>query len=307
MLSAIVDAAQGVARTRPKLFGMCGCCLIVTSYVGLLYIWRNLPRHKPASIKRRMVSVGAACAVAWIPLALRDGRDIQHQLGLSLRIFPGSVVKPMMLTCALFCGPLLYKLRDPELHEQVMSALDWIKRMVRRSWLDGDLRGAVSEEGMEPFADHHLITWRNLVVSPITEEFCFRACMAPLLIEAFDLKATVLITPLFFGAAHLHHLHDLVIFQRVPLNKAALIVTFQFAYTTVFGWFETLVFLRTNSILPPILIHSFCNWMGFPDVGRMKAQSGGSAALPLFLLAAGLTSFVILLRKWGADDGLHHS
>jgi hypothetical protein len=34
---------------------------------------------------------------------------------------------------------------------------------------------------MAALGDKHLITWRNLVVAPVTEEFVFRACMAPLL------------------------------------------------------------------------------------------------------------------------------
>jgi hypothetical protein len=208
-------------------------------------------------------------------------------------------MRPMALTGLLFCGPLIFKLCDPDFHESLLSAADWIKRLVARSWIEGDWQGAILEPGLEPFSDEHLATWRNLVVSPIAEEFCFRACMAPLLITAFDLRTTVLITPLFFGAAHLHHLNDLVRFQRVPLNKAALMVAFQFAYTTVFGWFETFVFLKTGSVFPPILIHSFCNSMGFPDVRRMKEQSRGSTWIPISLLAAGVASFAFGLRKIG--------
>ena len=42
--------------------------------------------------------------------------------------------------------------------------------------------------------------------------------------QGASFTTTVLVTPLFFGAAHLHHLHDLVHFQRVPLATALAMV-----------------------------------------------------------------------------------
>jgi prenyl protein peptidase len=58
---------------------------------------------------------------------------------------------------------------------------------------------------------------------------------------------------------------------------------FQFAYTTLFGWYASYLFLRTGpspllspshtltndctgSIIPPILAHIFCNYMGLPPI-----------------------------------------
>lgn len=41
------------------------------------------------------------------------------------------------------------------------------------------------------------------------------------LLQGFSFTSTVFITPLFFGAAHLHHLHDLVHYQRVSPARAA--------------------------------------------------------------------------------------
>jgi hypothetical protein len=28
-----------------------------------------------------------------------------------------------------------------------------------------------------------LVFWRNIIIAPVVEEFCFRACMAPLLLQ----------------------------------------------------------------------------------------------------------------------------
>ena len=42
---------------------------------------------------------------------------------------------------------------------------------------------------------------------------------------------------------------------------------FQLSYTTLFGWFASYLFVRTGSIVPPLLSHMFCNYMGiyFPS------------------------------------------
>jgi len=37
---------------------------------------------------------------------------------------------------------------------------------------------------------------------------------------------------------------------------------FQLSYTTLFGWYASYLFLRTGSVIPPLLSHVFCNIMG---------------------------------------------
>jgi prenyl protein peptidase len=50
---------------------------------------------------------------------------------------------------------------------------------------------------------------------------------------------------------------------------------FQFAYTSLFGFFAAFVFLRNKNILALILAHSFCNWMGLPRFwGRVGVEAG---------------------------------
>ncbi|KAG0366609.1 hypothetical protein BGZ54_005116 [Gamsiella multidivaricata] len=85
--------------------------------------------------------------------------------------------------------------------------------------------------------------------------------------------------PLVFGIAHIHHGYEAYAKKgrtRRALMNAALMACFQTAYTTLFGWFATFLFLRTSNLIAPCLCHAFCNMMGFPDVtniqyfGRMK-------------------------------------
>lgn len=49
-------------------------------------------------------------------------------------------------------------------------------------------------------------------------------------------------------------------------------VAFQFAFTTVFGWFATFVFLRTGHLTAAVAVHAFCNLMGFPDFGVLNSH-----------------------------------
>jgi len=73
-------------------------------------------------------------------------------------------------------------------------------------------------------------------------------------------------------------------------SVSAVLTAFQFAYTTLFGWYATYLFLRTGmllsppsplflrlieplyplnctgSIIPPFLAHAFCNSMGLPPL-----------------------------------------
>lgn len=49
----------------------------------------------------------------------------------------------------------------------------------------------------------NLLWLRNHVVAPLSEEFTFRACMLPLLLQTFSPMTAIFITPLFFGVGKL--------------------------------------------------------------------------------------------------------
>ncbi len=80
---AVPALVRSFIRTRPKTYAVAGCFFCASAYVGLLYVWRRgsrrvpLPRNHPTMIKQRMISVAAACCVAWLPLylALPNVRD----------------------------------------------------------------------------------------------------------------------------------------------------------------------------------------------------------------------------------------
>lgn len=83
-------------------------------------------------------------------------------LGFRLGGFWQAVGLPLVLTGGLFLGPLM------------LAALDWGP--------EGGLGVLTPRTPGEPLQVWALPLVRNLLVGPITEEFVFRSCMAPLLL-----------------------------------------------------------------------------------------------------------------------------
>lgn len=84
----------------------------------------------------------------------------------------------------------------------------------------------------------------------------------------------VFVSPLYFGIAHVHHFYEFrLTHPDTPVPAALFRSIFQFAYTTIFGWFAAFLYLRTGSLPAVILVHSFCNWCGLPRLwGRVEAS-----------------------------------
>ena len=148
-----------------------------------------------------------------------------------------AAVSASVLTLAVYLGPL------------AVSALSFVvaadARPGNRSeqWRaeladDWDLRRTRLEQ---PGAVE--VDLRNLLVGPLSEEVVFRACMLPLLLEAgWSRGRACVLSPLFFGVAHLHHLKRRVADEGVPVRDALLSTAFQFAYTTLFGVYTAFVY-----------------------------------------------------------------
>lgn len=112
---------------------------------------------------------------------------------------------------------------------------------------------------------------------PVSEELVWRSFIVPLHVLAhFSGKQIIFLTPLYFGIAHLHHLYEFrITHSEVPLVVAVLRSLFQFAYTSLFGFFATFVYLRTGNVFTCMLAHTFCNWMGLPRFyGRVGVEAG---------------------------------
>ena len=109
---------------------------------------------------------------------------------------------------------------------------------------------------------------------PITEEVLFRSAAVPLLLLSQTSNTTIIfLTPVVFGLAHVHHFYEFrITHPHTPIIGALLRSLLQLAYTTMFGGYATFIYMRTGSLLSVILVHAFCNWMGFPRFwGRLSS------------------------------------
>ncbi|PVF99797.1 Abi-domain-containing protein [Serendipita vermifera] len=146
------------------------------------------------------------------------------------------------------------------------------------------------------------IGFRNIIGAPITEEIVYRSCVVGIMkLSGASMMSMVFLSPLWFGAAHLHHGWDL--FNRLgrskrALKSAVLTVVFQQLYTSIFGWFEAFVLLRTGSIWPCIFAHSFCNFYGVP-LPNQGIQNHPSHKIDIIIAhILGLVAFCFTLGPW---------
>ncbi|CAD0093864.1 unnamed protein product, partial [Aureobasidium vineae] len=228
-------------------------------------------RNTPSVIKARTRAVFWSCVASVIitvcVLFFRGHVAVGEVLHL-LGVYPVNVLdtaESFLLVAILFAGPLF---------ERVIVEGEW------RSWGATAIKETVYED---------LIGWRNLVVGPVSEELVFRSLAISLFLLAQTSARRITFTsPLIFGVAHVHHLHEHINSSRRPgASYLATALTpsvilpglirsiFQFLYTSLFGFIAAFIYLRTSSLVACILAHSFCNWMGLPRFwGRVGQEVG---------------------------------
>uniref|UniRef100_A0A182PNL1 CAAX prenyl protease 2 n=1 Tax=Anopheles epiroticus TaxID=199890 RepID=A0A182PNL1_9DIPT len=187
-----------------------------------------------------------------------------RQEGLFTAIFV-----PLLLTMVLFLGPLSVQLSNGiwRIYSEPMYWMNAVRNLV---WL------------------------RNHLVAPLSEEFTFRACMLPLLLQTYRPSVAMLITPLLFGLAHLHHIKERLQKGR-PLKEVLILSFFQFFYTTIFGIYSAHLFVRSGHFVAPFIVHAFCNHMGFPDLQEVLSQSHRKKYLFIGFYVLGLVGWIVLL------------
>jgi len=246
-------------------------------YVGSLYVWPTKhDRDHPDTIKRRFIS--AAFVTVFSPVFLvyfgaphlLNKYSIPEIVGFRLNGLVAALFYPLVLTIILFLGPTVVMLTDSRFLSFCCPAV-WKQNL--QDW----------------------IWWRNHIVAPFSEEFTFRACMVPILLGYYTPSQAVLISPLFFGVAHLHHM-----IERIRKGQGVmlsfLVSLFQFTYTTVFGMYSSLLFVRTGHFVAPFVVHAYCNFMGFPDITEVMNFEPKKRVLISGVFVLGLVSFCYLLN-----------
>ncbi|KAH8551760.1 CAAX protease self-immunity-domain-containing protein [Umbelopsis sp. PMI_123] len=298
----------------PILVATVACMSFTVVYLAGFYVFvdirtggtgrsRNEPKVIVARCKAVIISSILTAALVWLILRLYGAWpdslsivDQVHSLLWILGVIPPSsllallnvITLPIVLTASLFLGPLSLMYLDSSLIFQSNFSFE---RDVRQTFM--------SLEGL-----------RNYVIGPLTEEFVFRACVIALLkFSGYSDMYLVFASSLYFGLAHLHHAwekyHDYGANARA-LKAALLQSGFQFLYTTVFGWYVSWIFIRTDSIVAPTLCHTFCNIMGFPDVNAIKDYKPIIQRVLWCLFFSGIILFALLMKPL-TDPSLYNS
>lgn len=265
------------------------CFLLSVTYLLSLHIWKNPHgRDHPSTIKKRFISAFIMLFIS--PCFLYIGLDQEmlqkhtfiEILGLRTQGLCQAIFMPLFLTMILFLGPISMELYSG-LSKVYIEEMYWFSNLKNLIWL------------------------RNHIVAPFTEEFTFRSCIVPMLLNCFTPLTSVLSSPLFFGVAHFHHMWERIHHMGMAFDLALKISCFQFIYTTIFGMYSAYIFYRTGHFVSVFIVHAFCNHMGFPDFTEVITYKGVKKFVIVALFLIGFCSWCFLLKPLTEPAWYHHT
>ncbi|KAJ2850065.1 CAAX prenyl protease [Coemansia brasiliensis] len=197
--------------------------------------------------------------------------EVLGLLGLNFRLALPSMLVSLVLINVLFLGPLVMSYMEGEM----FASWEQICRIPQSLW-------------KQP------VWMRNYLVGPLTEELVFRSSIIPLWTAShMNPQLCIWVSPTIFGIAHVHQAVSRIIRREDKVKFILLSTLAQFMYTTVFGWIAAALFVRTKSVVGPVVAHVFCNVQGFPDF--QKAVSYPRYLVWLAFLM-GLLGFLVLFE-----------
>ncbi|KAI0685731.1 hypothetical protein BC835DRAFT_1455259 [Cytidiella melzeri] len=310
-MSPLTDSARLPVQYAHLLAGFCA-----SSYVGILYLLqqtrityssqsaegqakeRARRRDDPDVIRARLVAVSVStlvsCAVVvgteWNVTVLSGNMALLSALApaltrLGLR-FQWQTLLSCLIAPVLYTGPLYVAYLSGTLPLQQHWSVKRNVVPVLTTW----------------------VGWRNYIIAPLTEEVVFRACILALYhMAGVSSKKLIFLSPLWFGLAHVHHGWE--VYHRFgctlqAAQMAIVTVVFQLAYTTLFGFHCAYLFLRTGSLIPPVVSHIFCNVMGLPGFGTDVARFPQRRVSIIAAYLIGMITYVYALGAWtkGSDS-----
>ncbi|XP_027186863.1 CAAX prenyl protease 2 isoform X2 [Cicer arietinum] len=243
---------QNDAVSKP--ISLIACIAMALLYVVTLYAPTVLLRLPPPSSFTNYMIRRFLCAVVSttislflspliLPVQTMDLPYILGVYGIRMDHMWQAMVLPLALTSLMYAGSLFLK---------SLLLLDFMRH---HTAFDGGLSFDSFKCASTRFIDwlsaisSNVLTWRNYVVAPLTEELVFRACMIPILFcGGFKAYSAMILCPIFFSLAHLNHFMEIYVKQNYRIRKAAMIIGLQLGYTVIFGSYASFLFIRTGWI-----------------------------------------------------------
>lgn len=260
--------------------GIISCFGLAVIFVCVLYLVpTNKPRDDPETIRWRIITTALVTLsspfyiLLWADSTSSEaGDELYHVLGMKLDGIVPAVVYPLILVSILYGGVLVHSLLGSLFNKGVF-----------KTYINVSLTEFRTD-----------IALRNYIIAPFVEEFVFRACMLPMLTASMGMKIGVLVCPLFFGIAHVHHLVEWYRWRQQPFIEALLVTVVQLCYTSVFGLYSAFLFVRTGHLVSPVVSHVYCNVMGLPDIEAI-VNSKYSVVLWIIYIFSLVSFFILLL------------
>jgi membrane protease YdiL (CAAX protease family) len=308
---------------------------LVVAFVSNLYLLipkeiSQLPRSNVRQIKWRIFSIIVTFSVALASYPslfyLCDEDEDEGHLSLSFNTMITSQVQnttlvPLIHVIVLYFGSFITSLLQLKVSFTCSSSFNTVHRNSaiypenQTTTLPSFILHQMIEITRHPF----LNPWkagRDLFVAPLAEESIFRVCMiSPFLYsEQIGVLRICWMTPLFFCVAHMHHavtkLKSGEKWQIVLLGTV-----FQMTYTTLFGAYASYCFIKLGSLIDIVLVHSFCNFMGLPNVAlfsfdhnQMKMSGRDHVDLAkIVTFFKGVSCFAYILGIYGFAMGFRPS
>lgn len=254
--------------------------LLSSGYVIVLYIQSST---RPTSEIRRddYVVVCERLKVislytGWVLVAVWLIGPTTHELGLTPihHYTIHNVFKYSAITVVLFIGPvvdyIIRRYRDKTL-------LAWPKHIAQEL--------------------NNVYGIRNFVIGPVSEELVFRSCIIAVN-DYHSWEYLVFVTPLWFGAAHIHHAYEEYLTREKTIKVILVQTTLHFVITTLFGWYSAYLFVHTGTVYSSIAVHIFCNAIG-PPGNPLNDDRPDLSTLYSTLLIGGLMTFAYLIYNEG--------
>ena len=244
--------------------------LVVLFLISLYFVDVGLPRNHPVTVRRRIsvaiVMCGAGPSLLLLLLHFSESLSLPifvSLLGIRWNGLLAAAIFPCVLVLILYTGNLV---------QLVLEGQSWRNVTSKRKDL----------------------ILRDYIVAPFAEELIFRACMLTVLSPAFGDYRAIMVCPVFFGLAHLHHLIEWYrVKDGITFSQACLSVLLQVGYTSVFGLFSAFIFVRTQHLTGIVLAHSLCNVMGLPPVDEAWQHPNRNFLIASYFV--GIIVFIFLL------------
>ncbi len=127
--------------------------------------------------------------------------------------------------------------------------------------------------------------YHQLVVGPLSEEFCYRSAMVTILrmFGGWTIWPANIVQSIVFALSHAHQFFVAFFMPHLKVEYELTGILLQCGFTLVFGLYVGHLYIRSRSIWTCYVIHLICNWVGFPDVDLVFRLPG-----PLLLMLGGL-------------------